>query len=477
MGQFNGESLILREVYRFGNEPVIVLGTLHWDILRLYRDLVQGLRKVARQAQDEGLLFASLGIDSWAVDYGLLDSSGSLLGNPVHYRDRRTAGVMERITRSLGAKALFERTGIQFLSFNTLYQLVAMQESKNPQLEHAETLLMIPDLLGYFLTGERSSEFTNSTTTQLINVHTGEWDWAILKRLSVPERIFTPIHAPGQRVMPIRGDVANELGTAETRLISVASHDTASAVAAVPSLSRHFAYISSGTWSLLGTEVDHPLLTEETFSQGFTNEGGVGGRYRLLKNIMGLWLLQELQREWQDQGQLFSWQTLIDQAAASPDFFCLIDPDDSRFLSPGAMTVRIQQFCRETRQPVPESIGEYVRAVLESLALKYRWVLEHLERLLGYSVEGIHVVGGGSQNVLLCQWTADACQRPVFAGPVEASATGNLLVQLAASGEVNGIEQARELVRRSFPVRKYESKDAQKWDVAYHRFKKIIMKL
>ena len=474
LGHFDGEFLIQQEVHRFRNEPVRVLGTLYWDILNLYRELSQGLHAVVRRIKEDGFLLSSLGIDSWAVDFGLLDKSGALVGNPVHYRDGRTAGVMERVMGRLGAKTFFEMTGIQFLPFNTVYQLVAMLESQDPHIGYAETLLLIPDLLAYFLTGERGTEFTNATTTQLLNVHTRNWNTEVMERLGIPERIFSPIHAPGQSILPLRSDVANEMGVGDARLVSVATHDTASAVVAVPSRCQHFAYISSGTWSLMGTEVDHPILTEESLRQGFTNEGGFDGRYRLLKNIMGLWLLQELQREWEAQGQFQSWQTLMQKAASAPALTYFIDPDDPRFLSPGAMTVRIAEFCRETNQNAPISIGEFVRTVLESLALKYRWTLQRLEGLLNHSVDVLHIVGGGSQNVLLCQWTANACHRLVVTGPMEASAVGNLLVQLMTAGEVRGITEARELTGRSFPLQEYQPVNPQTWDEAYTRFQVFI---
>ncbi|MBD2863956.1 rhamnulokinase [Paenibacillus oceani] len=467
LGRLNSRTIETEELHRFPNNPVQVRGRLHWDILRLLHEMKQALLK----AKHRGVTLQSLAIDSWAVDFGLIGRSGELLGNPYHYRDTHTDGVMENLSVQLTPPYIFGRTGIQFLPFNTIYQLAAMKRDDSPLLREADRFLMIPDLLRYFLTGDMYNEFSNATTTQLYNPLRGDWDTDLLAAIGIPASWFGPVLQPGAGAGELLPSVCGELGIASVPVIAVAEHDTGSAVAAVPATDRSFAYLSCGTWSLMGTETDRPVLSELAQQLNFTNEGGVGGTYRLLKNIMGLWILQETKREWERGGTTLSYPELIGLAEQAPAFTAWIDPDDARFLAPGDMTPRIRDYCRETGQRAPEQPGEVVRCILESLALKYRYVLELTERLSGNAFSGLHMVGGGIQNKLLCQWSASAIGKPVWAGPAEGSAIGNLAVQWIAHGVFADIWEARRVIRESFPVEVYEPNNREAWEDAYGRFR------
>lgn len=469
LGRLIDRRMEVEEIHRFSNDPVQVGDRLHWDILRLFHEIKQGLLKVKHQ----GVSPQSLAIDSWAVDYGLIGKNGELLGNPYHYRDPHTDGVMEQLFSEIPKSEIFDRTGIQFLSFNTIFQLYALKKSDSPLLREADSFLMIPDLLRYFLTGEMANEFSNATTTQLFNPTLGKWDVQLIRQLGIPDSWFGPIVHPGASVGKLRTSIGSELGVGEIPVYAVAEHDTGSAVAAVPALERPFAYLSCGTWSLMGTEVQQPVINELALELNFTNEGGVGETYRLLKNIMGLWILQETRREWEREGMNYSFPELVKMAEQAPAFAAMIDPDDPRFLHPGDMPSRIRQYCRQTGQPVPEGRGAIVRCILESLALKYRYVLGLTEQLSGQRFNGLHMVGGGIHNTLLCQWTANAIGKPVWAGPVEASAIGNLAVQWLAQGEFSDIWEARRVIRESFPVSMYDPEQRDEWENAYGRFLKM----
>lgn len=467
LGRLMDSRITAEEIHRFPNDPVAVGDRLHWDILRLYHEIKQGMLIAGRRGED----IRSIGIDSWAVDYGLLDHNGELLGNPYHYRDSRTDGMMERLIEKVGADEIFARTGIQFLTFNTIYQLFAMKEADQPALREARRFLMIPDLIRYFLTGEAANEFTNATTTQLYNPVKGDWDDRLLEAICIPKDWFGPVLMPGTAAGELRRSVQSELGLGAIRVVAVAEHDTGSAVAAVPAESDSFAYLSCGTWSLLGTEVPKPVLTEEARKLNFTNEGGVSGTYRLLKNIMGLWILEECRRTWKREGREASHAELLARAEAAKPFAALIDPDDPSFLAPGDMPERVRAYASRTGQAAPQEDGAIARCVLESLALKYRHILEQTERLSGRKFDKLHMVGGGIQNKLLCQWTANAIGRPVWAGPAEGSAIGNLAVQWIASGDLADIREARKVIRDSFPVTVYEPEpgSAAAWEEAYGR--------
>ncbi|CAM4374057.1 rhamnulokinase [Paenibacillus tarimensis] len=466
LGRLTDRKIEVEEIHRFPNDPVQAGSRLHWDILRLLHELKQGLLK----AKHKGEQPQSLAIDSWAVDFGLLAKNGELLGNPCHYRDHYTDGMMDKVFAKVSQGDIFARTGIQFLPFNTIYQLAALKEADSPLLQNADRFLMIPDLLRYYLTGEMVNEFTNATTTQLYNPLQGGWDGDLLAAIGIPEKLFGPVVHPGTAAGQLQPSLCRELGIDPVPVITAAEHDTGSAVAAVPAPGPGFAYLSCGTWSLMGTEVTKPVMTEQALRLNFTNEGGVNHTYRLLKNIMGLWILQEMKREWERQGVNYTFPELVALAKDADRLTSLIDPDDPLFLHAGDMCPRIQAYCRRTGQRQPEQAGEFVRCILESLALKYRYVLEWTEQLSGQRFEGLHMVGGGIQNELLCQWTADAIGKPVWTGPAEGSAIGNLAVQWIASGDFADLQEARRVIRDSFPVGVYEPFDRERWEEAYGRF-------
>ncbi|MEV8592612.1 rhamnulokinase family protein [Streptomyces sp. NPDC052012] len=457
VGRVGPHSLELTEVHRFPNRPVRVPEGLRWDILGLYAGVLDGLR--AAGAVD------SVGIDSWAVDYGLLDADGALLGNPVHYRDARTEGVAEKVWASVPADELYAATGLQYAPFNTLYQLSAAQGSA--QLDRAERLLLIPDLLAYWLTGEQGTELTNASTTQLIDPRTRDWAHGVAGRLGIDLGLFAPLRRPGDPAGVLRPEVLEETGLAgPVPVTTVGSHDTASAVAAVPADGERFAYICTGTWSLAGLELDAPVLTEESRTANFTNELGLDGTVRYLRNIMGLWLLQECVRAWgePDLGEL------LREAAKVPALRSVVDAGDAGFLAPGRMPERIAAACRDSRQPVPHSPAEVTRCILDSLALAHRRALLDAQRLAGHPVDVVHVVGGGTRNALLCQLTADACGLPVVAGPTEAAALGNVLVQARAHGLVGDLAGTRRLLTRTQLLTRYEPRGGiQRWEAAQAR--------
>lgn len=472
-GAGDAARLAIEETHRFPNDPVRVRDRLHWDILRLLHELKAGMLATRRRGYDR---VDSLGIDSWAVDFGLLDRRGELLGNPYHYRDPQTAGAMDAVWGIVPREELFARTGIQMLPFNTLYQLYALKQAGSPALDGARTLLMIPDLLRYFLTGERHGERTNASTTQCFSPFANDWDRELLDRLGLPTDLFVEAVEPGTPAGALLPEVAEETGLPPAPVIAVGEHDTASAVAAVPAAGADFAYLSSGTWSLLGTEVAAPLVDERALAENVTNEIGVGRTFRLLKNVTGLWLVQECRRAWAREGQDRAHEEELALAAAAAPFRSLLDPDDPMFLNPPHMPRQIQQYCRQTDQPVPATDGAIVRCILESLALKYRLTLERIEGLVGKRFPGLHLVGGGIQNALLCQWTADALGRPVWAGPQEATAIGNLLVQYLALGRLEDPREARRVVARSFPIATYEPApgEADAWARAYETFRRLV---
>lgn len=468
LGLLRDSRMEIREVHRFSNNPVFAGKHMHWDILRLLHEMKQGLLRT-KQA---GERVSSVGIDSWAVDFGIIGRDGELLGNPYHYRDAQTHGVMEEILNKIPAEYIFQKTGIQFLPFNTIYQLAALKKRNSYLLREGADMLMIPDLLRYFLTGEKQHEFTNATTTQLFNPTANDWDRALINQIGIPEDWFGPIAQPGTEVGMLRSEVSKELGILPVPFIAVAEHDTGSAIAAVPATEGSFAYLSCGTWSLMGTEVDAPVINEQSLASNFTNEGGVDHTYRLLKNIMGLWIFQETIREWEREGHDVNYDKLLHLAEQAAPFQHFIDPDDSLFLPAGNMTSRIQEYCVKTNQHLPQTQGEIIRSILESLAMKYRYVYELTEQVSGQSFSGLHMVGGGIHNQLLCKWTANAIGKPVYAGPAEASAIGNIIVQWINEGVFRSLAEARKAVKESFPVLTYEPEKGEAWKEAYQRYVK-----
>jgi rhamnulokinase len=471
LGSFDGEKLTLEEIHRYSNDPVNINGILHWDILRLFHEMKQGILKSKNLGNKD---IAGIGTDTWGVDYGLLGNNGELLGNPVHYRDSRTEGMIDKACKKIQHREIYDLTGIAFQKFNTLYQLLSMKEFDQYILEKTKTMLFTPDLLNYFLTGIKNTEYTIASTSQMLEAKTRTWAYEMLEKLGIPCNIFTGIIEPGTIVGKISGIIKEELNTGDIPVIAVAQHDTASAVVAVPSSGGTYAYLSSGTWSLLGVELSKPIINDTTYNLNYTNEGGFNKTTRLLKNIMGLWIFQECKREWDKEGEKMTYDELEDNAEEADEFVSFIDPDDDIFYTPGNMPEKIIEYCKKTGQTVPKGKSGIVRCIMESLALKYRMSLEGLEKITGERIPILHIVGGGCRSKILSQFTASSIGRPVKAGPVEATATGNLCVQLIALNEASDTGEVREIIKRSFPVEEYLPKETEKWDNAYERFKKII---
>ncbi len=457
LGTLQAGRLSIEELHRFPNTPVRALSALYWDALRLFHEIKQGLGIAARKWHLDGLA-----VDAWGVDYAFLDDHGDLIENPRHYRDSRTQGVLKRAFEIVPREEIFAQTGIQFMAINTLYQLLAMKLAGSRVLDSGRTLLMMPDLFNYWLTGMARSELTIASTSQLFNPVAQGWAASLLERFGLSASVLPEIVQPGVKLGPA-------LDAPTVPVYTTGCHDTASAVAAVPAEGSEWCYISSGTWSLMGVEIDAPVMDKRCLDLGFTNEMGFGKKIRLLKNIAGLWLLQECRRAWADEGRDYGYDELAQIAMQAEPFSALIDPD--AFLEPGNMPVKIAQFCRDSGQRIPGTPAEFTRIILESLALRYRQVLENLESLLGRRLEVIHIVGGGSRNALLNQLVADATGRPVIAGPVEATAIGNLLIQAAGAGELEGPGEIRKVVRESFPLQLVTPHPEADWDRAHERMK------
>lgn len=471
LAQLDGGKLTLEPVHRFPNGPVRVHGSMFWDVLSLYTEIKRGMAMCAERVGGD---VVSIGVDTWGVDFALLDQQGSLLANPYHYRDRRTEGMIEEACARVPRREIFGYTGIQFMPLNTLFQLFSMGYANSPLLDIADRLLTMPDLLNYWLTGEKVCEFSNATTTQFYNPREKAWAKELLERLGLPTHFLGPIVPSGTKLGPLTTRVADETRLERAVVVAPACHDTGSAVAGVPAKGRDYAYMSSGTWSLLGIEIAEPIINDAALEYNFTNEGGVGGTIRFLKNIMGLWLVQECRRTWERQGDVLGYDEITRIASDSPAFAAFVEPDAADFLAPTEMPAAIQAFCRNTGQAVPESKGAIIRCALESLGMKYRWVLQRLEEICGHTLDTIHVVGGGSQNKLLCQFAADATGRPIAAGPVEATAIGNVLVQAVTMGLVGSLAEAREIVAQSFEVVTYEPVNTAVWDEQYGRYLKVM---
>lgn len=470
LGRLDGERLRLEEVHRFPNIPARTADGLHWDVLRLWNEIKTGIGKATHAAGGD---LAGIGLDTWGVDFALLDQAGALVGNPHHYRDSRTAGMMAEAFARLPREQIFDQTGIQFMEINALYQLLSMVVSDSPSLKAATTFLTIPDLFNYWLTGEKVCEFSNATTTQCYDPRRRTWARPLLEALGIPQHIFPDIVPPGTILGSLAGFVAEEAGAGDTPVVSPACHDTGSAVAAIPAGDEHFVWISSGTWSVMGVNSPQPVITSQSLAYNFTNEGGIGGSYRFSKNIMGLWVVQECRRTWANQGQELSYSQLTAMAGEAQPFVAIIDVDDSDFLRPGDMPARIREYCTRTHQTAPASMGEVVRCALEGIALKYRLVLDRIEEMTGLHYPALHIVGGGTQNRLLSQMTADVTGRRVITGPIEATATGNVLVQALALGHIGSLAEVRAVVRNSFEVSTFAPGSQADWDEAYARLKQL----
>lgn len=476
LARFDGTRFDLDVLHRFQNNVINVMDQYHWDVLRIYSELLVGMTKFVHQ---HGKTLDGIGIDTWGVDFGLLDRAGRLLGNPVGYRDPRTNGMVDKMCQIVPKREIFGLVGTHFIQFNSLVQLFAMRVLNDPQLDYAATFLMTPDLLNYWFTGVKAAEYTIASTSMMVHARERRWVNELVDRLNLPSHILPPLLQPGQTLATLRLAVAEETGLASsTPVILVGSHDTASAVAAVPGLDERSLYISSGTWSLTGAEIRDPILSERAMHYNFTNEGGVDNTIRLLQNFTGLWLLQACQQQWQREGKQYSWEMLLAEAEQAPSFQCLVDPDAHDFFSPSSMVNTIRAYAAKTGQPAPESVGEVVRCTLESLALNYRFGVEVVEEVTGRGQRGEHyetirVVGGGCQNRLLNQFTADACNRLVVTGPVEATALGNVMMQAIATGHLANVAEGRQAIAASIVQETFEPGKTQGWDEAYGRFKQL----
>ena len=474
-GLFDGSRLQLEEVHRFENQGVLANERIYWDVLALWTHIQQGLRAAAERY---GGRVVSIGVDTWGVDFGLLGPGDELLGNPVHYRDSRTQGMMEKAFRVVPREEIFAETGLQFMELNTLYQLLALKHANPQLLEAAQSFLMIPDLFHWLLTGAKANEYTDASTTQFYNPQTGDWSRQLFDRFGLPSEILRDIVEPATQLGGLRRSIAEATGLGRTQVVLPGTHDTASAVMAVPVLtppSDHpdWCYISSGTWSLMGVETASPIISGKCQELNFTNEGGVGGTTRVLKNIAGLWLVQECRRVWWQEGLDLSWDDMVQRAEAEQPLVSLINPDAAEFLAPHKMPAAICEFCATTGQKIPQTPGAIVRAALESLALSYRIVLDWIRQLTDSKIDTIHIVGGGTQNKLLCQMAADACNCRVLAGPMEATAIGNLMMQSVADGDVSSVLQAREVIGRSFKIEEFTPRREAAWDEAFERFRRL----
>lgn len=469
IGCFDGDKITLEEVHRFSNDPVSVGGTVYWDVLRLFYEIKQGIIK-AKIAGG----FDSIGIDTWGVDFGLIDSEGKLMENPVHYRDARTVGLVDEAFKTMPKEKLYGITGIQFMELNTLFQLISLKKYRPWMLERADKMLFMPDLFGYMLTGKMCAEYSIASTSQLIDLDKRTWSKEILDAFGIKESVFAPLVQPGTVLGELSKEICEECGVDPVPVISVCGHDTQSAITSVPCEDGDFAFLSSGTWSLFGTELDKPIVNETSMNINITNEGGFDGSTGFLKNIIGLWLIQESRRQWKREGKEYSYADLEKLALAAEPFKCFIDPDAPEFVPHGNIPERVREFCRKTGQYVPETVGEIMRCIYESLAMKYRLTFEKLRECTERDYPVIHVIGGGTKDGLLCQMTANSCDRTVKAGPIEATVMGNVAVQLMSDGSVKNIGQARKIVAESSELKTFEPKDTDKWAEAYKDFLKII---
>ena len=469
IGCFDGDKITLQEIHRFSNDPVSVGGTVYWDVLRLFYEIKQGIIK-AKIAGG----FDSIGIDTWGVDFGLIDSEGKLMENPVHYRDARTVGLVDEAFKTMPKEKLYGITGIQFMELNTLFQLISLKKYRPWMLERAEKMLFMPDLFGYMLTGKMCAEYSIASTSQLIDLGKRTWSKEILAAFGIKESIFAPLVQPGTVLGELSKEICEECGVDPVPVISVCGHDTQSAITSVPCEDGDFAFLSSGTWSLFGTELDKPIVNETSMNINITNEGGFGGSTGFLKNIIGLWLIQESRRQWKREGKEYSYADLEKLALAAEPFKCFIDPDAPEFVPHGNIPERVREFCRKTGQYVPETVGEIMRCIYESLAMKYRLTFEKLRECTERDYPVIHVIGGGTKDGLLCQMTANSCDRTVKAGPIEATVMGNVAVQLMSDGSVKDIGQARKIVAASSELKTFEPADTDKWAQAYEDFLKVI---
>ena len=453
IGTFENGKISLEEIHRFENGPVQMNGGFYWDLPKLFHEVKQGLIK----AEEYG--YESIGIDTWGVDYALVTLDGLLLGNPYNYRDERTVPIFEKLKETVTENELYKMTGIQNMNINTLYQLLETKENHPDFYALADKMVLMPDLFGYLLTGKLYAERSIASTTQLIEPYTKQWNKNLIDKLGLDITKFPELVDSGTQIAPIKEEICKELDITPKMLTAIAGHDTASAVVAVPAKAKDFVYISCGTWSLFGTELEEPCITEKSAEMNITNEGGYNRTTRFLKNIIGLWIIQETRRQFKRDGKDYSYADMENMAREAKPMQCFIDPDDPRFTPPGNQIRRIREFCEETGQYIPVTDGELVRCIYESLAMKYKYTFENLQKCTGKTFEAIHMVGGGTKDGFLCQMTADATNVPVIAGPIEATAAGNIAVQLIAAGEIKDLSEAREIIADSFSVQEFTPKD------------------
>lgn len=469
LGIYNGDTIKIEEIHRFSNDPVIVNGTMYWDILRLLHEIKQGLIKANHHGG-----FDSIGIDTWGVDFGIIDEYGDLVENPIHYRDDRTKGMLEKSFEKICKDEFYKITGNQFMEINTAFQLLSLIEKRSYILEKADKILLIPDLLNYMLTGIKTTEYSIASTTQLLDARKGIWSDKVIESLNIPKKLLTDIIPTGTKIGQISEELCKELEIEKCDVIAVAGHDTQSALVSVPNKEDDFIFISCGTWSLFGTELEKPLINEKSSQYNITNEGGYGGKASFLKNIIGLWLIQESRRQWIKEGNEYGFGDLEVMAKSSQHLKCFIDPDAPEFVSAGNIPERIREYCKRTGQKTPDTKGEIVRCINESLALKYRYELEKIEECTGKKYKNIYMVGGGVKSELLCQMTSNACGCKVTAGPVEATVFGNIVLQLIASKSIKGLEEAKKIIAKLPDINHYDAKNASLWNEAYKRFKEVI---
>ena len=473
IGNLKDDIISLKEIYRFYNGMTLIHGRYHWDIFRIFEDIKKGMKEAV--AQNE--MPVSAGIDTWGVDYGLLDEAGHILGLPYAYRDHRTDTSMDEVFSIMPKEELYHLTGIQFLQFNTVFQLYSAVRDRLPIMRLAKDLLFIPDLLNYLLTGIKKSEFTFATTSQLYNPRTRAWASEIFDKIGLPNEIMQEIVDPGTVIGGLTEEISDETGMPRVAVTAVASHDTGSAIASIPAEDEDFAYISSGTWSLMGIELRAPVISPNSLTFNFTNEGGVEGTFRVLKNIMGLWLIQECKRLWADAGADFSFPALIKMAESSRPFKTLINPDHPSLLNPANMPGALSALAARANEQAMDNPGEFGRCIFESLSFRYRQTVEELEQISDKNIRKIHIIGGGSQNELLCRFTASATGLPVIAGPAEGTALGNLMVQAMAHGKIKSLSEIRRIVRNSFEFKEYIPENTSEWDRNYSRFLDICTRL
>ena len=471
LGIFDGEKIELQEVHRFSNDPVKINGTVYWDVQRLFFEIKQGILK-AKEAGG----FDSIGIDTWGVDFGLLRKDGTLVENPVHYRDARNDGMVEKATEYMSKERMYDITGIQFMDFNTIFQLLSLKENRPYILEEADKLLFMPDLLNYMLSGVKSTEFSIATTSQMVDLKTNNWSEEILDTFGIKKDLLTDIAPTGAVIGQLSDEICEELGVAKADIVSVAAHDTQSAITATPCEFDDFAFISCGTWSLFGTEVKEPIINEASKKLNVTNEGGYDYTTAFLKNICGLWLIQESRRQWIREGKEYSYAELEKLALECEPFKCFIDPDAPEFAPMGNLPRRVKEYCEKTGQYVPQTVGEIIRCIYESLALKYRYTFDGIKECTEKDYDRIHVMGGGTKDKLLLQMTAQSCNVNVYGGPIEATALGNVAIQLMSTGAIKDIKEARKIIAKGENLKLYEPKDNAEWEKAYEDFKNIINK-